>query len=167
MTLSTDDLSETQTSDSAPDSMYTPTLVATPSAGSLCPHCTHYTPTPQDNKLEPENDLEQPLHGWPELSKLIADNPGFEAFPVFRELHIKSLLYYQAELDDLRTQLHRLEWKDHRDHRRFDRCEELSERVDVLLRCRDKEEKKAQMQINLITKIRKVLKEYSTSPLVF
>jgi hypothetical protein len=54
--------------------------------------------------------LEHPLHGWPELAQLMAQNADLQAFT---DLNVKSLLYYQVELTDLREELRKLEWTDH------------------------------------------------------
>jgi len=43
--------------------------------------------------------------GWPLLARLIEKQPEFEAFPRFRELNVKNLLYYQVELDYLGERL--------------------------------------------------------------
>jgi hypothetical protein len=87
-----------------------PTAVPTgPSTSIHCntyPACTHYD---EDDERDASHDLKQPCHGWPELVKVMVESPGFEAFQAFRDLNIKSLLYYQAELVKLRRQLHALE----------------------------------------------------------
>ena len=74
--------------------------------------------------------LEQPLHGWPELAQLMAQNADLQAFPAFTDLNVKILLYYQAELTDLREELHKLEWRDH-----LDGCFRFSDLHTVALRC--------------------------------
>jgi hypothetical protein len=61
----------------------------------------------------PVKDLKQPCHGYPALANLMFNNPGFQSFQAFRDLHIKSLLYYQVKLDTIRNELHKLEWEDH------------------------------------------------------
>jgi hypothetical protein len=100
------------------------------------------------------------LHGWPEVAKFIAEKPDFEAFESFKDLNIKSLLCYQAELVDFRSQLHQTEWKDHR-RGRFENAQELGQRMDYLLETRNSEDKNARKQMDLMTRVRKVLKEYS------
>jgi len=88
-------------------------------------------------------------------------NPGFESFQAFRDLNIKSLLYYQAELVGIREELLKVEWKDHINGG-FEDSDQLCERVDTLLLTETKDGKeKAERQIQLIKKMRRVLKEYS------
>src|ERR1700731_4832312 len=59
-----------------------------------CLQCRELFRTFPDGELpDPEENLDMPCHGWPELVKVMVDNPGFEAFQAFRSLHIKSLLY--------------------------------------------------------------------------
>lgn len=68
----------------------------------------------EDDEHDASYDLKQPCHGWPELVNLMVQNPHFESYQAFRDLNIKSLLYYQAELVQLRRDLHGIEWRDHR-----------------------------------------------------
>jgi len=44
-------------------------------------------------------------HGWPHLAKIMSDVPEFAAFSRFRELNVRNLLYYQAELKVLEEQI--------------------------------------------------------------
>jgi hypothetical protein len=111
------------------------------------------------NKKDPVYDLEKPCHGYPGLTKLICKHPGFEAFQSFKDLHIKSLLYYQAELDEIRKDLHIQEWVDHR-LSSFDDAAKLSSRADILCNREGKaDEEKSQM--DLVDRMRTVLKTYS------
>ncbi len=131
--------------------------------GKHCDACRGYTKTPYDDNNDPADDLEQPLHGWPEVAKLMAKYPGFEAFPTFKDLQLKSLLYYQAELVALRRKLHELEWEDHRNSD-FNGAEVICKRVDKLLICGAREkDPDARKQMELVSKIRTVLKDYSRS----
>jgi hypothetical protein len=107
-------------------------------------------------------ELEKALHGWPAVAKLISKHPGLEAFPSFRELNVKSLLYYQAELDQLQEELHECEWEDHT-RRNFGKAGLLNAYLDSLRLCKDSEEKGAQKQFRLIEEIRVVLEKYSKS----
>ena len=110
----------------------------------------------------PAEDLTRPLHGWPRIAKLISEQSDFEAFDPFKDLQIKSLLYYQAELDDLRKDLHQQEWIDFRTGR-FENADQLGERVDSLLATErnDGVTYYAKDQMKLVGRIRVVLKEYS------
>jgi hypothetical protein len=126
-----------------------------------------YTPRPCQNcgySIPQSDTQEDPLPGWPIVTKVIVDHPGLEAFPSFRDLNIKSLLYYQAELDHLRTKLQKREWKDHGSPPGDNL--DLAARVDDLLFCKDLSGD-ARAQIDLITEIRKVLNKYSTFSLMF
>jgi hypothetical protein len=62
-----------------------------------------------DDTGDPEFDLGHPLHGWPELTRLMAVNADFQAFSAFTDLNVKSSLYYQSELVYLRKKLHQME----------------------------------------------------------
>jgi hypothetical protein len=86
-----------------------------------------------DSKWPPKKNLEIPCHGYPALAGFMFNNPGFESFQAFRDLHIKSLLYYQGQLDKIREDLHALEWADH-DIATFKYHEELSKNVDFLFK---------------------------------
>jgi hypothetical protein len=109
---------------------------------------------------------EEPLPGWPLVTKVIVENPGLEAFPSFRDLNIKSLLYYQGELDQLRTKLQKQEWEDHNNPPQSDGDDlNLAARVDHLLICKDLSGD-GRAQIDLIAKIREVLNKYSTFSLI-
>ena len=109
---------------------------------------------------DPEDNPQTPLHGWPELAQLITKHPDLEAFQPFRELHIKSLLYYQAELDGLKNSLHDAEWSDHR-YGEFEQAGDIGKRVDRLLDCKYNKTEEGRHQLELIKKIRQVLKDYS------
>jgi hypothetical protein len=104
----------------------------------------------------------EPCHGWPQLTELMVKNPGFESFQTFRDLNIKSLLYYQAELCSLRKQLHKLEWKDHRTGK-LPHAEEFCANIEFLVQSADDKQKRKK-QIDLVKQIRVVLKEYSKLP---
>jgi hypothetical protein len=113
-----------------------------------------------EKRPNPVKDLKQPLHGWPELAKLMADHPEFVSFPAFRYLNIKSLLYYQCQLSKLQEELHELEWEDHRDGGGF--AGEYCENVDTLLAHKCDKDAQAHEQIDKLEEIRTVLKNYST-----
>jgi hypothetical protein len=116
-----------------------------------------------EEKFGPDHAIvpEQPLHGWPELANLMAENPEFVAFPAFRDLNIKSLLYYQCQLTKLRGELHKFEWFDHRNSQ-IGFSGQLCENVDFLLARKGKEDPKATKQLDKLEEIRTVLKDYST-----
>jgi hypothetical protein len=48
---------------------------------------------------------EPEVYGWPALAQLMAKSPPYAAFPRFSDLNTRNLLYYQAELSDLRAQI--------------------------------------------------------------
>lgn len=93
------------------------------------------------------------VEGWPQLAQLMADQPDFAAFPRFRDLNVKSLLYYQVELTSLRKKLHGLEYNDKADDRNY----KYSLYADKLVK-----EKEVSEQFKTMREIRTVLKEYST-----
>lgn len=61
-----------------------------------------------DSSNDDESDTlpDGPIQGLPQLALLMARNHEFAAFSRFRDLNIKSLLYYQAELEILGKKLH-------------------------------------------------------------
>lgn len=61
-----------------------------------------------------EENINKPVEGWPTVVQLLTNAPDLQAFPTFTDLHLKSLLYYQAELVLLREKLHQAEWEDFR-----------------------------------------------------
>jgi hypothetical protein len=91
------------------------------------------------------------IQGWPQLAQLMAQTPDLAAFPRFRDLQVKSLLYYQCELQVLRRKLHLLEYKDSADNKEYNKC------ADGLMKHGNESE-----QFRLIEQIRVVLKKYST-----
>lgn len=100
-----------------------------------------------------------PPPGWPQLAKLIAIHPEFEAFPAFTELNVKSLFYYQAELVKLQDKLREIEWRDYRDQSRNGIQHSFAARADFLLQPYGNEDRREQWE--LIQQIRKTLKDYS------
>jgi hypothetical protein len=115
--------------------------------------CWNYDEEASDDEA---NDPEKPCHGWPELTRVILKNSGFEAFQAFRDLNIKSLLYYQAELDQLRADLHALEWEEHR--KGGDSSRSCANVQSLLL---TKKTSEAPEQLKKLKEMRVVLKEYS------
>lgn len=83
------------------------------------------------------DDVNDPVTGWPVLSRIIAKNPELEAFPSFGDLMVKSLLYYQAELISLRKDLHQAEWADKRQVNSEDDCDHFAENLELLILARD------------------------------
>jgi hypothetical protein len=118
-------------------------------------------PSPTANLAD---DVTSPVPGWPTLAKVIAGRPDLEAFASFRDLNIKSLLYYQAELIHLRKLLHKEEWACYRQtddeyHSGF-----FAENLSLLVSARDdsiEDEEPLPQQWVLIEKIRTTLKKYS------
>jgi Family of unknown function (DUF6594) len=119
-----------------------------------------YTATIYDNELDADKDPRFPVPGYPRLTKLIVDYPGFEAFQSFRDLNIKSLLYYQAELAELRLRLHELEYRDYRE-KPFPGAGKCFRTFEKISEGRTSDNENARMQYDKIKRIREVLKEYS------
>ena len=107
-----------------------------------------------------ENDLDQPVPGWPKLALLMAQTPDFASFARFRDLNIKSLLYYQAELRSLKIELHKLEWRDYRLSGKKDERHHYRQRADFLAESQD-ESGNPGPQWALVLRMRSLLKEYS------
>lgn len=100
-----------------------------------------------------DGSLPGPVAGWPQLTTMMAKTPEFAAFSRFRELNIKSLLYYQSQLTHLERDLRRAEYRDSR-RTRGERSK-FAQRIDYLMGY------KTSKQYRLITEIRQVLREYS------
>jgi hypothetical protein len=83
----------------------------------------------------------------------MAKTPDFAAFPRFRDLNIKSLLYYQVELTKLRDKLRVQEYED---SGKSGDAGHFAERADYLV---DKDNQ-GSAQFTIIKDIRIVLKEY-------
>jgi hypothetical protein len=165
--------------------------VSLANSGPECPSCLEIwrTLSSSDREREwpsvPAKDLKKPCHGYPALANLMFNYPSMESFQAFRDLHIKSLLYYQAKLDTIRKELHKLEWEDHCKGT-FKYHEKLSKNAGFLFkgetypgaggtagvgserveRIEGVEEGKSN-QIRKVEEMRKVLKEYSKKSLQF
>jgi hypothetical protein len=113
---------------------------------------------PAGDRHDPADGLQ--LRGWPALAKMIAENSSLEAFQAFRDLHVKSLLYYQAELVLLRNKLHAVEFEDSKtgETRDIKGASEFRTDLASLLASRDNKDPKMCKQWTLITQIRGVLK---------
>jgi hypothetical protein len=135
---------------------------AVPQGNSRCTRCQR---AGQNFLPGDERDISHPLHGWPELARLMAVNIDLQAFPAFTDLNIKSLLYYQAELTMLKDKLQQTEWEDHISED-FDHAQRFARRVDYLLFSRDdrhssqSRQSRQSRQWDLITQIRNVLNNY-------
>ncbi|KAF2692108.1 hypothetical protein K458DRAFT_381932 [Lentithecium fluviatile CBS 122367] len=92
--------------------------------------------------------------GWPQLTALMAQNQDFAAFSRFKELNVKSLLYYQCQLALLEKELRILEVNDAANP------DEYPLFADNLIMS-DSE------QFRLVETIRRVLKEYNEALLQF
>lgn len=88
------------------------TLKIPSSPGGLSQASTEVASPSRTTPIDPTKDVNIPVLGWPTLANVIAQKSDLEAFPTFRDLNIKSLLYYQAELVHLRKKLHKAEWAD-------------------------------------------------------
>ncbi|KAF8854021.1 hypothetical protein BDZ45DRAFT_747999 [Acephala macrosclerotiorum] len=144
----------------SPSSISETTQVSTSPTTSGCLHCKSLDP-------DLKEDFNRPLHGWPELAKTIEQYPDFEAFPTFRDLNIKSLLYYQCQLNKMRAELHELEWEDHRDSQ-CPEARDFNSRVDFLITSASyPKEDVAREQIDLIERIRVVLEKYNSALLQY
>lgn len=90
--------------------------------------------------------------GWPHLAHLMASTPEFAAFSRFRDLNIKSLLYYQCELNVLREKLN---YKENVD---LNNGNDYNVNAEKLITADPVPE-----QYKMILDIRALLKEYSES----
>lgn len=133
-----------------------PTIVSIDSSSSN----SNGEATPVNSSLSPTGPCGPPysVPGWPSLAKLMGTKPDFAAFSRFRDLNIKSLLYYQAQLRNLKARLAECE--------RYDKFQGeggnglLAQNIDYLVNS-PKCPNRSQEQWALILEIRRVLKEYS------
>jgi hypothetical protein len=88
--------------------------------------------------------------------------PDFEAFPRFRDLNVKNLLYFQVELDDLRDQLMKREKEDWSKWRTSgNEARNFAKHADSLIDTQYGTNPKDRKQWELVLKIRERLNEYS------
>jgi hypothetical protein len=131
----------------------------TPTHAQFPADSTNNTDSPYVQDAEDVEDYpEVPVPGWPHVAMLMAKTPDFASFSRFRDLNIKSLLYYQAELTKLRKKLHEQEWEDYR--RGDNKARDYAERADFLINSKKKD---CHEQWKLVEEIRIILKEYSES----
>jgi len=98
--------------------------------------------------------------GWPRLARELAQNACCEAYPRFRELNVKTLLYYQVEIAKLEAELNKIELEDFA--QRGTRRDEYQKNAERMLFPRAAaDDPKAQEQRRLVYEIRRLLKEYS------
>ncbi|CAG8953878.1 hypothetical protein HYFRA_00010839 [Hymenoscyphus fraxineus] len=95
---------------------------------------------------------------WPQVSRLMSDTPEFASFNRFSDLQIKSLLYYQAQIEILKQELQDEEWEDYR--RGDDTVSKYCEQANNLVLSEAKQWEK-------MKEIRKLLKEYNEALLQF
>ncbi|KAJ8065318.1 hypothetical protein OCU04_006008 [Sclerotinia nivalis] len=129
-----------------------------------------FTSGPWEEDTDPFKDPEKPLPGWPLVSKLIAKYPDLEAFKAFRDLNVKSLLYYQAELENLRMKLHQAEYNEYRqgEQEGITRASMMSKDLNYyLLHARMDDDKCKSKQVKIMKQVRVVLKEYNDALLQY
>jgi len=95
--------------------------------------------------------------GWPGLAQEMTKRPQFEAFPRFRELNIKNLLYYQIEITKWQNELKIMEVEDYNGLRPG---RDYATSADKMLFPRDNTRPEPR-QRRVIYEIRRLLKEYS------
>ncbi|KAH8592287.1 hypothetical protein B0O99DRAFT_517767 [Bisporella sp. PMI_857] len=113
----------------------------------------------------PDEDFNDPVPGWPRLALLLSQTPDFAAFSRFRDLNIKSLLYYQTELTILKRKLHRAEWKDH--WQGAGHASKYWKYASKLVNSQDQKSDDLKEQWRLVKNIRVVLKEYNEALLLY
>ena len=130
---------------------------------------TSAQPSPSEEDFpvrQPEDDIlkdadfydvpTEPVPGWPQVAVLMSRTPEFACFSRFGDFQIKSLLYYQSEIEMLKAELQEEEWED---YRRGDADSKLyCKRADYLVKSRDGVNKR---QWEKVVELRKVIKEYS------
>lgn len=142
------------------------TLTNSRSASSPCHSSQESTSTRGNsnipNRLAINDNLELPVPGWPRLAQLMATTPDFAAFSRFRDLNVKSLLYYQVELTELRKSLDKLERSNC--YNGDSEVREYANRADYLI---DSRHDKHHAQWDLVVRMRELLKEYNAALLQY
>jgi len=135
------------------------TVVNSPNTPQF-PPCTAHSDTDSivessfssDEDEDGGDESEHSVQGWPQLAQLMASTPDFAAFPRFRDLNVKSLLYYQCELNILREKLNKLEHRDKAENKSY--AEYAEDLID---------EGTSSEQFQTMSTIRKTLNAYSKS----
>jgi len=148
---------------------YSPPAGMDPPIPGPYPPCTN---DPHSAQLTQVDDPNQIVDGWPKLARLISDNPGFEAFPSFKDLNIKMLLYYQAELHLLKEKLRKRECDDciesERRQNNFCSANVYNNRFEHLLSLKELDKNNPDReQYNLVMEMRLLLEKYSLFPSIF
>ncbi|RYP04176.1 hypothetical protein DL764_004627 [Monosporascus ibericus] len=112
----------------------------------------------------PHSRSQGTAHGWPRVAKLIAETPEWQAFPRFRELNVKILLYYQVELDQLQADLRDAEGIDS-ERKKYPNAPQglYGKYADKMIEYRDSDDEKRSRQWGLVIRIRTLLKEYNAA----
>ncbi|KAH6614803.1 hypothetical protein C7974DRAFT_417018 [Boeremia exigua] len=87
-------------------------------------------------------------HGWPRLADIMAEVPSFAAFPRFRDLNMRNLLFFKVQLDILREDILKME-----DEQLID-----MERYDTIVRGDNPEDQRYQ---HMLLELRELLKSYN------
>jgi len=117
------------------------------------------------DKLAKKSDDAPPEAGWPRLARELTETLCFESFCRFRELNVKNLLYYQAEIAEMEVKLRKFEKEDWAKSDGF-----YGRNPSIMLQAKDEknasvDEENASVdeesQSKLVLEIRKRLKQYS------
>ncbi|KAF2449756.1 hypothetical protein P171DRAFT_351404 [Karstenula rhodostoma CBS 690.94] len=160
----TSSISATATAVNTPDKALFPQNAARPDNDSLGSSLSSISSDSDSEESDDDTPTaegklpEDAVEGWPQLAQLMADQPDFAAFPRFRDLNVKSLLYYQVELNSLRKKLHKLEHAD----KAHSRNKTYSLYADTLVN-----EANASEQLQTMRNIRMTLKEYNEALLQY
>ena len=77
-------------------------------------------PVSSGSSVSSKRDEYRERYGWPRLAEIMADIPEFAAFPRYRDLNLINLLYYKAQIDNLKMKLLRQEEEQKLNLERFD-----------------------------------------------
>jgi len=157
------DMSETLTNPRSSSSGATaPVLPGAPLLGQpsspLSQGSSSYSQAPTLSNISKVN--EGVVEGWPKLARFIAETPEFEAFPRFRELNVKTLLYYQVELALLEQRLKRTEKSDEKKKKSGQDENNYAKFANNMIPLNPDDPPKTK-QWTLVLRIREVLKQYS------
>jgi hypothetical protein len=103
-----------------------------------------------------KDPFHQFIIGYPKLAAMMELQPKLAIYRQFGALNAQNLLYYQGELIDLQEQLRKQQWEDDRSQH-----EKRKEYASAWYRLQESKDDSDAEQLDIVLKIRKLLKEYS------
>ncbi|KAI0410202.1 hypothetical protein F5X98DRAFT_387608 [Xylaria grammica] len=130
------------------------------SASTLIPSIAARSPAWTPGQLEQIGNDPPRKEGWPRLAQMLAESPKFESFRRFRELNVKTLLYYQAEIAELEKDLMEAENNDTRNKSSKKWEGSYAEYAHRMIQSQD-DPNADKKQCDIVLKIRERVREYN------